>query len=84
MMKSLVSSGSGDGIFVFQGMFNVMSSAQSLAEAPIIRNVHLMSGESANKSGSIPRQKQHFRIVDSCSSKGKTIKDYWNEKWKLW
>ena len=54
----------------FKGMFKIHNDVVSLAEAPVIKNVHVRNGTVAEVDGFIVRGFQKYFTVDSCSSTG--------------
>jgi hypothetical protein len=59
------------GIENFKGLFTVdENDVESFAEAPLVRNVHVLNGKTAIKGGFIFQRAQRYFVVDSCSSTG--------------
>ena len=71
--------GNGHGIYLkgvanWEGLFRIADSnnggPSSLANAPVIRDVHMVDGETSDKGGFIVQANQKNFIVDHCSSSG--------------
>eukprot|EP01138_Halocafeteria_seosinensis_P004102 gb/GECG01004194.1/.p1 GENE.gb/GECG01004194.1/~~gb/GECG01004194.1/.p1 ORF type:complete len:650 (+),score=66.18 gb/GECG01004194.1/:1-1950(+) len=54
----------------FEGLFAISENVASFDKAPVIRNVHMRNGRTAEQGGFIVRSHQGYFIVDSCSSSG--------------
>ena len=54
----------------YKGLFRTNSTSPSLNDAPTIRNLHMIGGETETGGGFIIQQGQSNFIVDSCSSSG--------------
>ena len=68
--------GNGNGINItgnnnWEGLFQIDDSATSLDNAPMIRNIHIIGGETSVQGGFVIQSEQKHFIVDSCSSTGK-------------
>ena len=59
-----------DGILNWHGAFEIDEGANSLDDAPEIRNVHMLNGETSSNGGFLIQEEQANFIVDSCSSTG--------------
>eukprot|EP01138_Halocafeteria_seosinensis_P003112 gb/GECG01003181.1/.p1 GENE.gb/GECG01003181.1/~~gb/GECG01003181.1/.p1 ORF type:complete len:606 (+),score=77.30 gb/GECG01003181.1/:1-1818(+) len=60
-------------IWDFHGLLTIREDGndiESLGEAPLIRNVHLKNGKTADFGGYVVRESQRFFTVESCSSTG--------------
>ena len=59
----------------WEGLFKIADSTNnrgpsSLADAPVIRNVHIRGGETSDETGFVVQSEQKHFIVESCSSTG--------------
>ena len=59
-----------DGILNWHGAFKIDEGANSLDNAPEIRNLHMRNGETSSNGGFLIQEEQANFIVDSCSSTG--------------
>ena len=54
----------------WRGLFQIANSATGLDNAPTIRNVHILGGETSATGGFVVRDSQKHFVVDSCTSSG--------------
>lgn len=58
------------GLINFEGLFKMMANVNSAEEAPLIKNVHVKGGNTAERAGFVIQKRQKYFTVDSCTSTG--------------